>query len=210
MNVTPEAVETFARLCEAFAVIVGAYVVIRGINAWREEMIGRRKAELAEEVLCLFYEIKDIFISSRFPGSFSNEGSTRKIPEGKMETEQEASYKNSLYVSVERLFKNHETFSKAQSLRYRFIAYFGKEASKPFDDIKHAHSRIIVSTRMLLETYGRRNEEQRPDLIKQRQRWESDIGWWGDESEDQITPAIDGAVQNIETICQPYLLARKG
>ncbi len=208
MEITTENIEIFARLCEAFSVMVGAYVVIRGISAWREEMIGRRKAELAEEVLCLFYEIKDIFISSRFPGSFSNEGVTRKVPDGKVESEDETAYKNSLYVAVERLFKNNETFSKVQAIRYRFIAYFGKDASKPFDEIKNAHSRIVVSTRMLIETYGRR-EENRPDLVKQRQRWESDIGWWADESEDQITPLIDGAVQSIENLCQPCLAAKR-
>jgi hypothetical protein len=61
---------------------------------------------------------------------------------------------------------------------------------------------------MLLRVYNR-NEQGRPDLQKQRTRWEGDIGWWTDESEDEITSKIEEAVQKIEAMCKPLLIESK-
>ncbi len=195
--------ETIQTLIEMGAVIIATCVGVWGLTTWRSEMLGRRKAELAEEVLCGFYEAKDIFGWARFPGSYGGEGETRTPQAG--ETEDEKSYRNTLFVPIERLHKNSEFFSKLQSLRYRFIAYFGREAAEPFDKIKQVHSRITISSRMLVTTFNRRQNEEREDLRAQRYRWESDIGWWTEEAEDTLTPMINEAVDAMERTCKPYL-----
>lgn len=41
------------------AVIIAAVTAV-GFSQWRRDIAGRRKIELAEEVLALFYESKDI------------------------------------------------------------------------------------------------------------------------------------------------------
>jgi hypothetical protein len=41
------------------AVVVG-WAGVRGLNAWRIETVGRRKTELAEEVLAAFHCAKDV------------------------------------------------------------------------------------------------------------------------------------------------------
>lgn len=56
-------------------VIIASIVAIYGIRAWRREFIGKRKIELAEEVLALFYETRDIIRYIRDPGGFS-----KKVP----------------------------------------------------------------------------------------------------------------------------------
>jgi hypothetical protein len=39
--------------------LVTGVVAIRGLSAWRQQMIGKRKAELAEQVLVGFYAARD-------------------------------------------------------------------------------------------------------------------------------------------------------
>ncbi len=50
------------------AVVVG-WAGVRGLNAWRIETVGRRKTELAEEVLAAFHRAKDVLTWARFPAS---------------------------------------------------------------------------------------------------------------------------------------------
>ena len=38
-----------------------------GLRAWREETVGRRRAELAEEVLADFYRVRDVLHRVRRP-----------------------------------------------------------------------------------------------------------------------------------------------
>jgi hypothetical protein len=197
--------EPLQTIVETLCLIVATGVGVWGLNTWRNEIVGRRKLELAEDVLAMFYEARDIFGWVRFPGSFGNEGQTRKAEES--ETEEEKRYKNALFVPIERLQQHHEFFGKLQSMRYRFIAYFGVEAAQPFDKIKDAHSSIVTSARMLVRTYRRYNEE-RSDHTNQRERWENDIGWWTREGDDKLNPMINEAVAAIERTCKPYLIGK--
>jgi hypothetical protein len=41
------------------SVIIGALALISGIRAWKREYIGKRKIELAEDTLMLFYQARD-------------------------------------------------------------------------------------------------------------------------------------------------------
>ena len=47
--------------------VVASWAGIRGLDAWRAEVVGRRKAELAEEVLAQFYRIRDVVAWARLP-----------------------------------------------------------------------------------------------------------------------------------------------
>ena len=42
-----------ANLMTGLAAVVAGWAGVRGLNAWRTEMVGRRKTELAEEVLAV-------------------------------------------------------------------------------------------------------------------------------------------------------------
>ena len=64
-------------IAEIIAASVASFAVIYGVNAWRREYVGKRKIELAEEVLALFYEARDVISYIRNPFSVAGEGSTR-------------------------------------------------------------------------------------------------------------------------------------
>ncbi len=71
-------VKAIPSVVTAITAIVGVVIAARGLNKWRAETIGKRKAELAQEVLADFYQARDIIDVARSPGGFGHEGDTRQ------------------------------------------------------------------------------------------------------------------------------------
>ena len=55
--------------------MVAAVIGIKGLNKW--QMIGRRRSEIAEDVLAGFYEARDRVSAIRSPAGFANESEGR-------------------------------------------------------------------------------------------------------------------------------------
>lgn len=51
--------DTLTNIAQAVAIISACWAIISGIGAWKREFLGKRRIELAEEVLATFFEIKD-------------------------------------------------------------------------------------------------------------------------------------------------------
>lgn len=76
-----EMVLELATIGEAVAIVAACWAIISGIGAWKREFIGKRKIELAEEMLARFLEMNDAVAFIRNPFSSSNEGRTRERSE---------------------------------------------------------------------------------------------------------------------------------
>ncbi len=50
---------TIADAITAFSAAIAAISFVVGISTWRREFVGKRRIELAESVLALFYEAAD-------------------------------------------------------------------------------------------------------------------------------------------------------
>ncbi len=153
----------------------------------------------------MFYEARELITAVRHPGSFGGEGATRPRQPG--EDESQASYRDSLYVPVERLMKRSEFWGRFDASKYRYLALFGLDASKPFDDVRAVRNRIMISCGMLIRTVGQEHmEASQGDLRARRERWEEDIGLGASESDD-IRDKVDIAVEQIENVCRPAIFA---
>jgi hypothetical protein len=193
-----EVIKTTAPVFTAGAACSGAYLAYRGLSKWRAETVGKRKVELAEEVLADFYQARDIINAARSPLVFEGEGASRaKMP---TETDQETRVRNAHYVAAERLLKDAAFFAQLQARRYRFIAYFGEAASKPYDSLRAIHRKIFVAVHMLLTTYEDRNEATLP---RQREQWRKESEWYGPD--DQISLDLDKVVNAMESTCRPVI-----
>lgn len=182
------------------AIIVSA-VAIYGINSWRREYKGKRKMELAEEVLSLFYQARDAFASIRSPLGYSSEGQTRESQED--ETPEQKAARNHAYVVYERYEHWKETFSRLQSLKYRFMAVFGKKTVEPFDVIRKSLNRIFLSAQYLADLWpidvsGEDPERQKKHFeeVRKQERY----FWEGED--DEIQKNVQKAVEQIEAICE--------
>lgn len=192
---------------ESLAVIAASLFAIYGINSWRREMRGRKEFELAEEVLALFYEAQDKIRAIRSPMGWAGEGESRKP--GPNETPEQKASLDRAYVVFERYQNSQETFNRLHALRYRFMAVFGREKAKPFDDIRGVINKIFISAHMLGRLWERQthlglNEEERKKLIKQIEKHEA-VFWEEGEGRDLIAPEVERIVLEIENICEKIL-----
>jgi hypothetical protein len=189
----------------AGAAIFAARQGIRSLNAWRTEAVGKRKLELAEEVLADFYQVRDIICDARRPAIFVGEGSTRQKKE--WENEHATRMLNAYYAPAERLMNKQDFFAHFFAKQYRFIAFFGPEAAKPYEDIGKIRNEILIAVNMLTMTYPNPQDPQKVGTSQEaRQKSQSTIGW-PSQGTDEIQKKLDTTVSDIEALCRPIIKA---
>lgn len=187
--------------CSALAV---AGVAVWGINAWRREQLGKRRAELAEDVLALFYEAERAMHSIRSFLGHTDEGKTRTRSEN--ESEQVAKILDDAYVIIERYNAHAELFSKIRAMHFRFMALFGRDAARPFEELREiendlfsAAKRYAVFGRRLLEMDGRKAKSADAYLAGMK---ESQAVFWEDSHDpDPINRKLEALIATIEDTC---------
>ncbi len=197
-----------ANILESISLIIAAWAVIIGVNAWRREYIGKRRLELAEEVLSLFYEARDVISAIRSPFGYSGEGSTRSAAPNESPEEKEINDK--AYVVFERYNKRQDLFNKLYSMRYRYMAQFGKDSAKPFDDLYKIVNEIFTSARMLSHYWleqGHRNWRNKAEFQKHLDEMHKHeaIFWEMSADKDQIIPRVSAVISDIEAQCNKII-----
>lgn len=191
-------------ILQSASIIIASFVAIYGITSWRRETKWRRKYELAEEVLALFYECREKYAIIRSPFSTTDEGKSRKRADNETHTESELW--DRAYVFFERYEKVKSSFIKLSSLKYRFITHFGKETEEPFLELTRITNTILSAARRLGYQYwprqgkGFMNDADFQKHLEDMQKAESIV--WSDFSEpDEINGRINRCVERIEIIC---------
>lgn len=202
----------FSEFLKNLSVIVASCTAIYGIGSWRREFIGKKRVELVEEVLCLFYEARDAVQHIRNPFSYANEGNTRKAEEN--ETPEQKKAYDQAHVLFERFNTHIELFNKMHSIRYRFMAQFGADAGKPFNDFRRILSTMQASAQALASEWAKkyhhfRTEKQETvhnDFVTKQEN----IFWEGLPEEDTIKPKVEKCISDIEKICRPIIDNKSG
>lgn len=200
---------TWIEIVKQISIILGIGVAFYGIDSWRREHTGKRRIELAEDALALFYEAVDAIKHMRHPASFSSE--TDDIEKGENETEDHYQARKNASVVFKRYNEHQETFNKLHAMRYRFMAQIGKDKAEPFNEIRKIINEITISARMLARLWGRshfRTEELWIKHQKQIDKHEA-VFWEGLEEEDPINPKIEKVIKEIENTCKS-VIAGKG
>ncbi len=143
--------EALANIGQAIAIIAACWAIISGVGAWKREFIGKRKIELAEEMLATFFEAKDSIAFIRNIFSNTGEGTSRK--RGDNEQPEESQLLDRGYIVYERYEKKKEVFVRLGVLKYRFMASFGHETESIFSDFDETLNSIFVSAQMLATHY---------------------------------------------------------
>jgi hypothetical protein len=194
-------VEAIGALLTGIATVLAGIAALRGLDAWRRETVGRRKAELAEEVLAQFYRARDIITWARFPVAHAPNAPGDGALDGS-DAPKDAREKRRMYAPVQRLAQESQIFSELQASRYRFMAYFGEQAAQPFDEIRSLQNEVVAAAGKLIRAQGG------PDTRETRHnrgRWEKAIGWGADQEEDRIAHRLERAVRDIESVCRPLI-----
>ena len=198
-----------ADIAQSASVIIASLFAIYGIDAWRREFIGKRRIELAEEVLALFYQAKDIIEAIRSPFGYGGEGETRKP--GPNEPPEQKQALDQAYVLIERYNRHIEIFSRIHALRYRFMAQFNATASQPFDDLNRVINELILSAqrkaRLSTTPEWRLRTEDAAD--KHHEKYlEIDRIYYSGSEDDPIAPRVEKIVSDIEATCKAIIESR--
>ena len=189
----------------SISVLIAALTFIAGVSAWKREFVGKRRIELAETVLALFYEAEDAIKQIRSPFSFDGEGSTRKHADNELEAE--SRILDQAYVVFERHQKREKLFAQIHSMRYRVMAAFGSSAAEPFDELNKIIKEIFLAARMLGTHYWQRQgrvemaSEEFKKHLEEMHSYEA-VFWCINEDTDKILPRVRKAVEKLEGITQ--------
>ena len=189
-------------ILQSVGIIIASIVAIWGINSWRREAKWKRKYELAEEVFANMYEAHHAIRIIRSPIGFGNEGSSRSKNDNK--TPQQTEIYNQAYVARERFERNKKPLEKLHTLKYRFIALYGKEYEKHFDKFSQTVHKIFFASdqiaRVKLGEYG--NEQE----LKSKIMIESSADLYGSiKYDDNIEKELGVAVDAIEQKCRAII-----
>lgn len=191
-------VTALANVFLAGAAVFAAWQGMRTLGAWRDEAVGKRKLEIAEQVLADFYEARDVINGARLPFRMEGEGSTRPKVEG--EPEGRKRRLDSYYVVAERLNRREEFFGRLFAHRYRFVTLFGLDSGKPFTELFAIRNDILLSVNFLVGDFADTWAPQ------DRIRMEATIGWC-DPKDDPIRGKLDHVVETVESLCRPIIEA---
>ena len=191
-------------IIQNISVIIASIVAILGISSWRKEMKWKRKYELAEEVLSLFYEAKEKIAIIRNTFSHNSEGESRKRAD--TETTRETEILNRAYVFFERYEKQKETFSKLKAMKFRFMAIYGKESGDNFDEINRIINTILLAANRLGTMYwqnqGYKQFRENEFEIHLKEMHENEKIIWADLDEsDLVAKRVDDCILKMEKYC---------
>jgi len=192
--IRPDWISATGTSLTGLATLVAGWAALRGLGTWRSELVGRRKTELAEEILAQFYRARDVLTWARTP--------LRRDEHGGADGATGPSRNQALSAPIERIIEESELFSQLHANRYRFIAYFGEDAASAFEAIRSVHAEVVTAAGGLVRDEG--NSADQEEEAAQRGRWEGTIGW-GLHKDDPIPERVDAAVRKIEQICLPLI-----
>ena len=190
------------------SIVLAALVAAYGIDAWRREFIGKRKMELAEEVLALSLEAREIISYMRTPGGIEDEIQVRHA----MKERQTATeiVKSILRRPLEKQDRHLEKLNRLWALSYRFRAQFGSDAAAPIDTLRGVVAQIKTSTQILLELvedrdFTRGDGELRSSLRERHEAIVYASFSAGMSEPDKIAVDVDDAIERITTTCRNAL-----
>ena len=187
---------TVSETATAISVVVAALSFVYGVSAWRREFVGKRRIELAEEVLALAYEIEEIIGSIRRRSIYvpqSNDSGDK---------DQARSLADSI---MERICSSQERFATFHSYKYRFEAMFGDDIHLSFCEIRCVRNEIAYSVEMLAKDYWPPNREHGMDSVElewhRKGKFQLEcIIWNRGKDNDKIGPRVREAVSRFEDV----------
>jgi hypothetical protein len=177
--------------------------LLAGLVFWRFQLIGRRRFEVAEEVLIAFSRGKDGIEYIRSPLGYMGEGQSRKKPDN--EDPDTARIRDRYHVPRERHKAVEENFVGLRKTQLLCLYHFGKEAADALGVLFEARHKIFVAADMLQDMAADR-EDRDPETKKLYVELRREITSGG--REDRMGAQIEAAQLTLERICSPYLKAR--
>lgn len=202
---------TLAHMIEVItqiSAIIALWVAIYGIDSWRREHIGRKRADTAEEALALMYEAADAIEYIRHPVSFGSEHG--EIERGEAEPEQQWQARRNANVAFVRYSQHQELFNKLHAMRYRFMAQFGTEKAQPLIEIRTVVNEVLAAANVLSRLWPRGHfgtDDQWESHRREIEKYEAKF-WSMMSEDDELANRVKGAVSAMEVTVRAVIEGR--
>ena len=116
---------------QAVSVMVTAFFASKSLNAWRKQLVAKRRFEISEDTIVAAYKARDALNWIRSPAVWSSEKIDRKPEE--YETESQKSMRDTYFAPIKRIHETAEDFAQLGKMRHLCQAHFGNEVSSAID-----------------------------------------------------------------------------
>ena len=184
------------------ASVVTAVIAGMALYAWKREFIGKKKIELAAEIMRAVYDIQDLYIGVRMPmiakvehdealewikvEAAAHPGNADVYPE-----------RVNHLVPHQRLIKQQDVSEKLRSLQNQAYMYWGKEIIIAILKLTEYNFRIMQASKDLY--YGKDTPEYRPlyDFI------------FCEKENDQVNTDINNIVEEFRRNLEPLYMDKR-
>jgi hypothetical protein len=202
-----EALKAIGAVLTGCAALWGAFIAFRGLTKWQDETLGKRKTEVAGQVLSGFYQVRDVIDAVRSPAVWTGEAE-RWREEQPQAFEGRRGVPDTFYAPIARLQDNRQFIGDLMAKRYAMRALFGDAAEEPFLVIDRVLTKITTAAHFLMndreDVIGQRDKAQ-TEFIRERKK---EI-WAYMSDNDPIRDEVDAADSRIESLCRPVLELKK-
>jgi hypothetical protein len=197
-----ELIKVLGAVATAGAAWVAVRIAYQGLEKWRSETTGKRKADLAATALAMVYQAEEIFRNARSTWIPVHEMIERPgIPE--------EIAKNPHYVAEARLLEHQDFFSRLRSLRHEFAAVFNQDDAKMFDELWRVRLDINHAVGDMLRNKEMEKSSHANDLQLWNE-WKHTAYVHPKPEQDEVLKRIKAQVAAAEKICRPAIAAREG
>ena len=204
---------TVSSIVVALAAALAAFYAARGLGTWRSEMKGRKKYELAEEILVSLSEAREVFHWMRSPGAFQYE--YQELERKEDESEDEYALRAQFSLASLRYGKYVALFGKLRSAVFRVKVHFGESHTAPIkvvlsavDDVLHAGASAHMRARQLEDLHRRAEKTGRSydRLIERATEKFDEADRKYSAVRDELSDSVDQAVSNAEKLFRSALI----
>lgn len=188
------------QIIQAISIAITAYFAVRSLRAWRIQLVGKRRFEVAEQTIVAAYKAKEALSWIRSPLSWSTEAKER--PREKDEVDSQSRQRDAYFVPFKRMKDTADDFAELQKVRLLCKVHFGEEAVKQIDILFRARTEVRVAAETLSDAVGQDHYERaKPDFYKECRR----KIWAAEDDKDLLTKSINAALDALEKLLTPFL-----
>lgn len=195
-----DTVQSIAALIEALSVLGALIFAIWGVNAWRKQIIGQRRIDLAESILLAVFRAKDAFDDIRSPFSQIGEDEIdRFVRDHKLEKGQAITA--ALYFNrIERVNSYKEVFEQLRELSYKRRVTFNLHDMKYAEAFFQARAEVIGAAQDAIEDllHGDQIDSEEEKRIRSALYRKHDLS-------DKISVSIEKIVKDASLEFSPIL-----
>jgi hypothetical protein len=141
---------SWAPVVQAVSIAVTAVFAVISLRAWRAQLVGKRRFEVAEHVITAVYEVQEAVSYLRRSYYMSDDARDRPRPDEE-ESELEAQKRDICFIIEKRFNEMADKFVALQKARLLCKVHFGSEA---VDNIKEFFDARNLIYTMLLQARG--------------------------------------------------------